>query len=150
MSQTSNGGAVVSYGATLQVKNPTGTNYVHVGGITDFNGPQTTRGEIDATTLGSAAKEYVLDLKDHGTFTSKMQTRLGDPGQKILVANLDSTSTLDFRLALPDDGLGNGEVTISFAGRVQSFPIAGALGQVISTDLSIRITSDVDIQLPTP
>ena len=144
-----NGSAVLSYGAILRVTDPVTGTKLDVGGLTDFNGPQTSRAEIDATTLTSTAKEYVLDLKDMGAFTSTMQTRYGDPAQKILLANLDSADTLAFDLVLPDDGFGNGPVTINFDGRVQSFPVQGSLGQVISTSLSIRITGDVEFNFPT-
>jgi hypothetical protein len=121
---------------------------IDIGGLTDFNGPQTSRGEIETTTLCSTAKEYALDLKDLGTFTSTMQTRYGDPAQKILLANMDSTDTLEFELVLPDDGYGNGPVTLGFNGRVQSFPVQGSMGQVITTSLSIRITGDVSFGFP--
>jgi hypothetical protein len=61
---------------------------------------------------------------------------------------MDGTDTLRFRLTLPDDGYGNGQVTIVFDGRVQSFPVQGSMGQVISTSLSIRITGDVEFDFP--
>ena len=148
MADNQNGSAVVSYGAKLRVKDPISGTKIDVGGLTDFNGPQTTRAEIDVTTLASTAKEYALDLKDLGTFTSTMQTRYGDPAQQILLANMDSTDTLEFDLVLPDDGYGNGPVTLSFKGRVQSFPIQGSMGQVITTSLSIRITGAVEFSFP--
>ena len=149
MAENCNGAAVLSYGAKLQVEDPnTPGTFIDVGGLTDFNGPQTSRGEIDTTTLCSKAKEYALDLKDMGTFTSTMQTRYGDPAQQILLANMDSVDTLGFKLTLPDDGYGNGEVVLTFRGRVQSFPVQGSMGQVITTSLSIRITGDVDFEFP--
>ena len=138
------GSAVIAYGTKLQVKaTAAATTYLEVGGVTDFNGPQASRGEIDVTTLCSKAKEYSLDLKDNGTFTATLQTRLGDPAQALLLAGLDSPDAYYFRLVLPDDGYGGGEVKIEFAARVQSFPISGSMGQVISTSLSLRITGDV-------
>ena len=148
MAENNEGTAVVSYGAKLRVKDPANGTKLDVGGLTDFNGPQTSRDEIDITTLASTAKEYALDLKDLGTFTSTMQTRYGDPAQQVLLANMDSTETLEFELVLPDDGYGNGQVTLGFKGRVQSFPIQGSMGQVITTSLSIRITGDVEFTFP--
>ncbi len=148
MANNCDGAAVLSYGAKLRVKDPATNTKIDVGGLTDFNGPQTSRGEIETTTLCSTAKEYALDLKDLGTFTSTMQTRYGDPAQQILLTNMDSTDTLEFDLTLPDDGYGNGAVTITFDGRVQSFPVQGSMGQVITTSLSIRITGDVRFDFP--
>ncbi len=155
MSQTCtgncDGSAVLSYGTCLEVLSPDTGDWMYVGGITDFNGPQTTRGEIDATTLCSTAKEYVMDLKDNGTFTSNMQTRLGNPGQRLLWKGLDSYRPQDlrrYRLTIPDDGYGNGPVPILFNAWVQNFPISGAMGQLVMSALSLRITGDVDIQWP--
>lgn len=151
MAHNCDGAAVLSYGSKLQVKDPgTAGDYIDVGGLTDFNGPQTSRGEIETTTLCDPAKKYAMDLKDQGSFTSTMQTRYGDPAQQILLANLDSTQTLKFKLIMPDDGYGNGAVTLLFEGRVQSFPVQGSMGQVITTSLSIRITGDVTYEFPTP
>ena len=142
------GSAVLSYGAMLKVKDPDSGELLCVGGLTDFNGPQLSRAEIETTTLCSGAKEFALDLKDYGTFTSTMQTRYGDPAQQILLENMDSTKTLEFRLELPDDGYGNGIVIMEFEGRVQSFPVQGSMGQVITTSLTIRITGDVAMKFP--
>lgn len=144
-----NGAAVLSFGARLWVNDPATDTLILVGGLTDFNGPQVSRGEIETTTLESEAKEYALDLKDYGTFTSTMQTRMGDPAQQLLLANMDGTEALSFELTLPDDGFGNGEVKIAFNARVQSFPIQGAQGSVITTSLTLRITGDVTFTQPT-
>lgn len=148
MAENCDGQAVLSYGAKLQVKDPDTATYVDIGGLTDFNGPQTSRGEIETTTLCSKAKEYALDLKDHGTFTSTMQVRFGDPAQQILLENLDSPDALEFKLFLPDDGYGNGQVTALFKARVQSFPVSGSQGQVITAALSLRITGEVEWTFP--
>ena len=148
MALNCDGAAVLSYGAKLRVKDPATNTKIDVGGLTDFNGPQTSRGEIETTTLCSTSKEYALDLKDNGTFTSTMQSRFGDPAQQILLNNMDGTETLEFDLILPDDGYGNGTVTLTFDGRVQSFPVQGSMGQVITTSLSIRITGDVRFDFP--
>lgn len=144
------GNAVIAYGAKLYVEDPdTAGSKLLVGGLTDFNGPQVSRNEIDVTTLESTAKEYALDLKDYGTFTSTMQTRYGDPSQQILLKNMDSPDPLSFELVLPDDGYKNGEVTIAFQARVQSFPVQGSPGQAITTSLSLRITGDAKFTFPT-
>jgi len=68
-----------------------------------------------------------------------MQTHLGDPAQQILPDNMDSTDNLEFELTLPDDEYSNGLVTITFNGRVQSFPVQGSMGQIITTSLSGNI-----------
>ena len=152
MSQACDGAAVLSYGATLEVQAPEiSMDWVFVGGITDFNGPSATRAQIDATTLCSTAKEYVMDLKDNGTFTSNMHTRLGNAGQQLLWKGLDSYQAKDmynFRLTIVDDGYGNGPVKILFKGWVQNFPIVGAMGQLVTSALSLRITGDVAIEYP--
>lgn len=143
MPMNSEGRAVLSYGSYLEVMDPATHKMVGIAGLSGFEGPQVTRGEIDVTRLDSKAKEYVLDLKDNGTITATLQTLLGSRSQQILVENLDSTESLSFLLHLPDDGMGRGEVTCGFDGRVSGFPISGASGQVLTTSLSVRITGDL-------
>lgn len=151
MATNCDGAAVVSYGVKLQVKaTEAATEYLDIGGLTDFNGPQISRGEIDATTLCDTAKKFVLDLKDNGTFTATIQTRVGDPAQQLLIEGLDSTTPYYFRLSLPDDGYGNGEVTIDFTAMVQAFPVSGGNGALITTSLSLRITGDITWDFPAP
>lgn len=140
------GKTILANGTYMEVQDPATSAWLTVAGLTDFNGPQTTRGEIEVTELCSAAKEYVADLKDNGTFTSTVHTKLGTASQKLLFAGLDARDPYLFRLVLPDDGLGNGPVIISFAAFVTGFPVSGGRGQVISSALSLRITGDVEIQ----
>jgi len=142
------GQAVVSYGAHLEVRNPDTQEWLGIMGLSGFAGPNVTRGEIETTRLDSKAKEYVVDLKDNGTFTATLQTLLGAPSQRILAQNLDSPDALDFRLYLPDDGFGGGEVTCGFQARVTGFPITGAQSQVLTTELSLRITGDLEWTFP--
>ena len=146
------GNAVLSYGAALFVGDPAVTgdtpSWVCVGGLVDFSGPDTSRAEIDVTTLCSTAKEYVMDLKDNGSLSLTLQTRLGNAGQKILMQNLDSEDYLNFKLLLPDDGYGNGEVSIEFKGSVQSFPIQGSQGAVLTSTVTLRISGDLAITYP--
>lgn len=147
------GNAVLSYGAALYVGDPAVTagtpSWFCVGGLVDFSGPDTSRAEIDVTTLCSTAKEYVMDLKDNGSLSLTLQTRLGNAGQKILMENLDSEDYLNFKLVLPDDGYGNGEVVMEFRGSVQSFPIQGSQGAVLTSTVTLRISGDVTTTMPT-
>lgn len=140
--------AVVSYGSIFEVQDPISMDWLAICGAVDYNGPQTSRGEIETTNLCSEAKEYTPDLKDNGSFTSTVQTMMGNPGQRLLYDNMDSTENLNFRLTLPDDGYGNGPVPISFKAWVQSFPISGSQGQVITSALSLRITGAIKIDYP--
>lgn len=147
------GNAVLAYGSALYVEDPatstTPPTWVCIGGLVDFSGPDTTRAEIDVTTLCSTAKEYVMDLKDNGSLSLTLQTRLGNQGQQILRDNLDSEENLNFKLVLPDDGYGAGEVTAEFKANVQSFPIQGSQGAVLTSTVNLRITGDVTFTYPT-
>lgn len=142
------GQAVLSYGAYMDVQDPSDQTWYGITGLTGWEGPQVTRGEIETTRLCSAAKEYALDLKDNGTFTANLQVLLGSQSQQILVNNMDSPNALNFRLYLPDDGYGAGEVTCGFQARVSGFPISGAQGQVITAAVSLRITGDLTWTFP--
>ena len=130
-----------SYGTLIQLQSPDTGEYLNIGGISGFNGPNITRSEIDVTDFCSTAKEYILDLKDNGTFSADMFFCPSNPSQRFLIAGLDSDEAYGFRVVLPDDGTGN--TSFDFMGLVQGFPITGAMGAAITANLSLRITGDI-------
>ena len=46
--------------------------YTAAGSVTSISGPNSTRSEIDVTTMDSTAKEFNLALLDHGTLEASI------------------------------------------------------------------------------
>ena len=108
-------------------------------GVVDFNGPQTSAPEVDATNLDSSAREFLPGLKDNGsidvtlhldTQNTQHQTLLNEVGQ--------ASSTKNYKLTFPNS---NGNAV--FAAWIQNAPVTGAVDQVVTVNASFRITGDV-------
>ncbi|MDL2280151.1 hypothetical protein LJC15_05800 [Desulfovibrio sp. OttesenSCG-928-G11] len=143
------GTAVLGYGSTVEAQDPSTMDWVLICGITNFNGPSSSRGEIDVTTLCSPSKEYVLDLKDFGTIDMSGLLLDGNRGQMLLDDLFNTAEKTKFRLTLVDDGYGNGAVVRTFDARVQSQPVTVAQGAANQVSFTLRITGDVITERPT-
>lgn len=111
-----------------------------IGEMTDFSGLGGSANEIDTTHLKSTAREFVMGLKDSGTFTAEVQFQPGDVGQIFLRQRQDvlSVPTL-FLLRLSDPDA----TEISFNAFVQSFSISGAVDEKATASVTLRITGVV-------
>lgn len=109
-----------------------------------FDGPTTTRNEIDVTTMDSTAREYKVALKDNGTFSFEILEDPSDAGQVALLALENATAPTNFQVELTDmpQGGSNG-TTINFAAFLQSAPMSGATDDVVKRNVTLRITGDI-------
>lgn len=125
--------AFTSQGSTISI------NGTLIGEVTDFDGPNTTRGEIDATTLSSTAREYRAALQDRGAFSFNVNLDPSNEGQRKLWAGLSDADPQDFVLTLPDADT----TTLSFSALVQNFQITGQVDSIVKAAMQLRITGDV-------
>ena len=142
------GTAVLGYGSRVEALDPRTQDWVIICGITNFDGPSSSRGEIEVTTLCSTSKEYVLDLKDYGTLNLSGLLMDGNEGQQLMDYLFNTAKKTQFRLTLVDDGYGNGVVVRTFDARVQSQPITVAQGVANQISFTLRITGDVVTDRP--
>lgn len=134
--------AVTAQSAALFIKDPITQEWLYLAGLTNFNGPQTSVNEVDATALCSEAMTYIPGLPDYGTFTGTAHTLFGNPAQWLLSQSMANTppDTFDLKLRIPDDGYGNGEVWGYGRGFCNGFPVEGSVGAIVTTNISIRLT----------
>lgn len=133
---------VVAQTSTLYVKDPVTGEWLKLAGLSNFNGPQVSINEIDATALDDEAMVYVPGLPDYGSFTATAQVLFGDPAQWLITQSLANNppDTFDLRLVIPDDGYGNGEVVGYGQGFCNGFPIEGSVGALVTGNISFRLT----------
>lgn len=145
------GTPVVAQTAALYVQDPVTKLWYLVSGLTNWSGPQTSVEELDATNLSDVARRSLPGLPDYGSLSGTAQTMLGTPGQWLLSKSLENNppDTFRFKLRLPDDGAGNGEVWGYGKGFVNGFPIEGSVGAVITSAISIRLTGPWNWERPT-
>lgn len=131
--------AIETQGTTFGVST-TGTSpitYTDVGEITGFSGLDGQASEIDVSHLTSTAKEFLMGLKDNGTFSIDVNFLSGDSGQDILRAAQTSRDLHYFKLTLSDT------TYATFSGYVLSANISGAVDAVVASSIAVRITGDV-------
>ena len=98
--------------------------------------------EIDTTTLCSAAKEFVMGIKDEGTMTFAVNYDPADVGQKRLQYLRDNQEVGAFRMTLTDVG----SETWTWSGYVTSAPLGDVTPDTVYTMVySIRITGAITV-----
>jgi len=107
--------------------------------ITDFTGPGGQANEIDVTHLTSTGKEFLMGLKDEGTFTFNGNLVPSDAAQTGLRTDRDNQTKRNFKLTLTD----NPATVLTFAAFVQGFSISAGVDDKINLDVTLRISGAV-------
>jgi len=130
--------ALDTTGETIGTGTVTPETYWTIGEVTDCDRAAGDRTEIDVTHLTSTSKEYLLGLRDGGTFTFSVNFLFGDDGQTAVREAEASDDSFHWIAEYPS---GN---TCSFDGFVKSFtgPSAEVDGK-LSGSVNVKITGDV-------
>ena len=124
------------------VDNPTTPeHYALIGRIVNFDGPGGSASEIDASDLQSAAKEFLIGLRDEGTFSFEMNMDVTDAQQAGLRADRENRTLRNFRVVLTDD---SPPTNVDFTAYVMEFRISGGVDQLIKANATLRISGAVD------
>lgn len=115
--------------------------YTAIGQVTSISGPNSTRGEIDVTTMDSTAKEYNLALLDHGTLEASLvfDERLAE--HAALRTDFNANTVRPWRIT--DNG--SPQKLYTFNGRIQSLPLDFSTDEVVRVNMTIRITGAVSV-----
>lgn len=135
-------------GSYFEVKNAAEGVWHVIDGMTSFNYPGISKAEVDASTMLSKAKFYLVDIVDNGTVTGEMNFMPGTPAQRLLWESLNSGEILDFRCTLPDDGEKNGPAVLSYSGFVQALPFSGDGPSAVKANLTVRLSGNIALTLP--
>jgi hypothetical protein len=133
------GGTVTSVAAASK----TVTGKAPVGEVKNFTGPGGQSADIDVTSLQSTAKEYRRGLQDEGEITFECNLDPANVGQifcRVARAEIGSPFGLrKFEVELQDEV----KTTFSFDAFVKGFSLSGAVDDVVSASLALRITGPV-------
>jgi predicted secreted protein len=133
-------GEVKTQGTTLSRGTGTGSpeTFETVPGLQNFDGPTSSRGEIDITDLSSTSKEYLLSLVDNGTmsFSCKL-IPTSSVHQAIIDTDLGADTPGNWKLTLSDGTI------MAFAASVKEFPISGGTEDVVKGNLTLRLSGDI-------
>src|SRR4029450_11001885 len=133
--------AIVTQGSTITITVPAGTPLVAaIEDATSFTGPSFTRNEIDVTTLISTAKEYVLGLKDPGSFSIDVNYNIwDDPGQEAAWGQLNANVPIHVEVRVP----GTPERGFDFDALVLNFEATSNVDDRMTGTITLRVTGDV-------
>lgn len=108
-----------------------------IANVHTFSGGDAAAAEIDVTNLSSTSKEFLLGLRDQGTFSLELDYDFADAGQNALLAAQASGAVKSFVLTLPDGH------TASFSALVKKVAFSGGTDAVVKRPVDLRVTGDV-------
>lgn|SRR5574337_888301 len=128
-----------AYGAYTSGGTATPVAWTDVGEIVNFNGPSGSANVIDATHLGSTAKEKLMGLPDEGQFTFEVNWIPSDTGQQALRTARANRTKKSFRVTYTDASVQ------TFDGFVLSFSSSGGVDDKVSGSITVEITGPVSL-----
>jgi hypothetical protein len=134
--------AIVSRGSTLSVSDGASPEvYTALKNITTVPGPQSSAAEIEVTDLDSTAKEFLLDLADHGTITCQGFFNPNDTAHAQLQSDNVAGTARNYRITLSSSPL----ATYTFSARVSEWSFEAVTAGAISLTFGLRITGAVTV-----
>jgi hypothetical protein len=144
-------GTVVAIGSVSPIPvNYEVDTFIELCNITSVDYGGETTDEIDVTTLCSEAREFIPGFTDSGTITLNGNYLPGYAGQKQLQALKAAKDVGNFKITIPDDGLGNGAVYQYFKASVTGITPALAVGAAVTFSATLRISGEITEEVPTP
>lgn len=109
--------------------------------VTGIEGPSRSRETIDVTTLSSADgyREVIGSLRDGGSISVSMN--FFRTSFDLLDTDFESDSTQNYAIVLPDSD----RTYFEFEGLVTELPLGASVGDVISSNVTIKVTGKVTI-----
>ena len=132
---------IKTQGTKLSYLSTEPSTYTDICAIQTISGPDGSAATIDATTLCSTAKEFIVGLPDYGTVSL---TGLYDPADTAIGAlktQFDAQTEESFKITLADTGAAE----ITFDGYVTQFSWDIQPDDVVKVNISIKVTGAVTV-----
>lgn len=113
-----------------------GSPYTDISEVVSFTMLDGDAAEIDVSHLQSAAKEFLIGLKDNGNCTLELNYNPDDAGQVAVRAAVGG-NIQDFRATFS-----SGDIA-TFHGFIKSAPLSGGVDEKVATTFNIRISGAV-------
>ncbi len=114
---------------------------VPVGEIIGISGPGKTRETIEVTRLEDTDgyRKFIGGLRDPGTIT--VNGHFTRANYLLLNEDYEAEAEQDYEIVLPDED----NTTFSFAGLVTDLPLEASRGEVLTCNVTIKISGKVEI-----
>lgn len=116
--------------------------FTSIAEVHDISGPSESAAQIDVSSFGSTAREYILDIPDGGEVACSMNAIGKDTMQQELYADFQARTKRNYKIVCPD-----GE-THAFLGLVIKHDRKFAMGKARTIDFTIKITGAVTTTYP--
>ncbi len=113
--------------------------FTAIGEVVDFQGPGGKASIIDATHLGSTAREKLAGLPDEGQFSMTLNFVPGDTQQQALRADRASRVLRNFQVIFTDVGA----ETASFSAYVLGYSVSGKVDDKVVLKVDLEISGPV-------
>ena len=132
--------AIVSQGCVLYWSTTTSlSTVISVGQVVGFNGPTGSANVIDASHLGSTAKEKMIGLRDEGQITLDCLLAPADSGQVKLRECRAARTQGNWAIKMTDTAI----TMLNGHGYVSGFSVTGAVDQIVKASITIEISGAV-------
>jgi len=115
-------------------------NWLEIGEITSFDGPNSQTNEIEVTHFGSTHVEKIPGLHDSGEVSFDLNLVPSDAGQTALREAQDDAAMGHFKVTLTDAA----KTTLQFEGLVSEFSISASTDDRITGTITIAISGKVE------
>jgi hypothetical protein len=112
---------------------------ISVGQVVGFNGPTGSANVIDASHLGSTAKEKMIGLRDEGQITLDCNLAPSDMGQVKLRECRAARTQGNWAIKMTDTAI----TMLNGHGYVSGFSVTGAVDQIVKASITIEISGAV-------
>jgi hypothetical protein len=132
--------AIESQGCVLYWSTTTSlSTVISVGQVVGFNGPTGSANVIDASHLGSTAKEKMIGLRDEGQITLDCNLAPSDMGQVKLRECRAARTQGNWAIKMTDTAI----TMLNGHGYVSGFSVTGAVDQIVKASITIEISGAV-------
>lgn len=130
--------AIKTLGTTLQMSQEIGSpqNFVSVGNLTDFSGPDGSRNIISTSNLLSDGASKMAGLLDEGNFSFTINYDPSNASHQAIWTAKGDGGIREFKVTLVDSGAAE----IHFNGIVTNFPFNGPFDDKVTVQLNVAIT----------
>ena len=132
--------AVAGVGA--QFRRWSGTAWASIAQVRNITGPTMSRATYDTTALDTTGgyRTFITGFRDPGTVSFSMN--FNRDGYDLMKTDFEASTAVNYEIVLPDTD----KTSFEFAGLVTELPLTIPTDDLISCDITIKISGTVEVE----
>lgn len=132
--------AITSNGVTIAASdNQSPESFTTIGDVLSIGGPSGTAAEIDTTHLGSAAREFLIGLRDEGSVSLECNYDPDSTQHQDLLSDRDNEALRQYRITLTDTT----PLTWTFFAYVSEAQLQVSIDEAVKINFTLRLTGPI-------